>query len=641
MPRRSRGTRRTNRKNLRKSMRKGMKRRVKRNTNRRVKRNTNRRVKRNTIRRVKRNTMRRRNTRRNFRGGSSFDMENPLYEKSNDDPNPVYVLQYSGTITGGKELRHYNDHVISQKVKALQKNLKAPQGTLLQYYDNYDNLPGGKQNEPFFDAFLVHMAHLRPEKYNDYALDDICYFQESILDSDGDNKGAKSKFKVGITTIDLKDSVRNHYTQARHIFVLSPFTSHMVDEIKAAVDDRNTPIMIHIQGDAADGQLAKDGGLTSTGGGMFGEAFNLFSGGLEAQKFRNSMLNKNANFVSVRPMVTQGKEVSYEVVTRGVTTTHKLPEYYDKVNQIILDIATINAKGTLRGEAGSIPPITSVVDGAEKLNVHKVYQDGTDKDNLASLSLLNLIYNDRVVHADFIGFRIYASSSLPMAFPFPTMGKGSSALYTEEEINSCTIGYTPPDEPEKPFGNSAMQPFSDAPADGLKRKNSQMSFFAPRGAQTQGKPNFVSPMGEFMKPSGDYGTGNIRFDRGFTERFYNEQYNGFKRILDSTRSGENGIVLNNPGPERAIVDGLHTLSKSERAPFNMSLYWFPHTTYMADALMVATGASNYNEAIRSIKGPTVGVTSAEVDTRTGIPSALHPSRTRAQRRPSPRNQRSR
>ena len=108
-------------------------------------------------------------------------------------------------------------------------------------------------------------------------------------------------------------------------------------------------------------------------------------------------------------------------------------------------------------------------------------------------------------------------------------------------------------------------------------------------------------MGEFMKPAGDYKTGNVRFERGITKRFYDAQYDGFKAILDTTKNGGNGVELKNRG-KKAIVDGLKELSDSKRAPFNMSLYWFPEGTYMGDALIEATRSADYNAAIRCIKG---------------------------------------
>lgn len=547
---------------------------------RRVVRRSAKKTARRSSRRVKRNTMRHRNTNRKVRrksrrirgGGSDVappprthlkpygleDLKEINKQMSNMRPkapdNHIYVVSYSGTITGGKELRLYNENVVSK----LYGKGNTP-GTLLHYYDKYDNSPAGKKNEPFFDAFLVHMAHLRPESYNSMGLNDISYFKEEVLDDDSPNIDPKSKFKVNITENDHRENIRRDYSQAKHIFILSPFTEYMVDEINRFADHRNTPLIIHIQGAPCDGGSSNNGGLTSTGGGLFGEAFNLFSGGLASQRFRKSMLDKGGNFVSVSPYVN-----SYVLEDE----LYNVPQYYVNVNQHILDAATNN----------------TVPDIFDKLNVLKVYQDGTDKDNLASLNLMNLIYNDRQVPADFIGFRIYASSSLPIMFKF--LG------YSKDELSKTTIGYVSKGKPP-----AVAAPSADQPGDDLVMKISQLSFFPP-------PLNFVSPMDEFMKPAGDYGTGNVRFEEDITKRFYQKQYYGFKEILDQSRTPGYGIELRNVG-SAAIVDGVKERSDSNRSPFNMSLYFFAPDTYMSDALIAATGATDLNAAKRKIMGPTV------------------------------------
>ena len=109
MPRRSRGTRRTNRKNLRKSMRKGVKRRIKRNTmKRKVKRKTMKR--RNTYRKVrmKRKSMKRRNTKRKVGGAAK------LHALAAPAPAPAAAADEAGGTVWGSYNQRKDQEALAQ-----------------------------------------------------------------------------------------------------------------------------------------------------------------------------------------------------------------------------------------------------------------------------------------------------------------------------------------------------------------------------------------------------------------------------------------------------------------------------------------------------------------------------------------------
>ncbi len=111
---------------------------------------------------------------------------------------------------------------------------------------------------------------------------------------------------------------------------------------------------------------------TTAGGGMFGEAFNLFSGGVEIQKLRMLLQNVGAQMYSVKPECTDKHNFS----------ELQLPNYYIKANDDILKFSTGNTSNQLDNTT------LDEFNKFNKFNIKQIFQDITDKDNLASLAII-------------------------------------------------------------------------------------------------------------------------------------------------------------------------------------------------------------------------------------------------------------
>ena len=223
----------------------------------------------------------------------------------------ICVLHYDGVVTGSKELRKYNELIVSKRYTNT-----GPMTKVMNYFENYDNAPGGKKKEPFFDGFLVHMALLQKDSYKKYGLNNINYWPIQTEDiEEVDNTGENSTFRstrINQSGNDTATTDIENYDKATHIFILAPLTPEvleiLIERINYANDNREYTLIFHIQGDvikAPDGAPRYNGknpdsGMTG-GGSMFGEAFNLFSGGMEFQEFRNRLKDVGAKFYSVSP----------------------------------------------------------------------------------------------------------------------------------------------------------------------------------------------------------------------------------------------------------------------------------------------------------------------------------------------------
>ena len=446
----------------------------------------------------------------------------------------TYVLSYDGLVTGSNELRQYNNDNVSQQYSTYS-------GGIISYADKYDNYQfGGKKNEPFFDGFLVHMAFLDPTKYNDVGLDEMRYYEIKYHDSVEGNTGYESKLRTSpILPTNFISTIPN-YLNGRHVFIMSPFTQSTIEYVEHIFNEHpvttEDPLIFHIQGECIKGPDGNpryntndiDTGMTPKArGGMFGEAFNLYSGGIKAQLFRQIM--KTANLYAVKPRCRDREEV--EGATKGLPTrtfSNIIPAYYRKVNDDILNICSNNSYNT---------------NCLRRLNVIKVFQDFTDKDNLASLGLM-APYIRNGTSLNISGFRLYNSTTTFRNYSF---------------FNA---------EAAKKIGNEAQKKFAE---DG-NWYHPLTSGFRPR--QTlDGKI-------EYEKPADYRGFqyGNKDFLKGETISFYNSSSQGFIKILSSVVGPEKYVA--NTNPQNSIADGLEISSESLRAPFNMCLYFFAPETYM-------------------------------------------------------------
>lgn len=578
-----------------------------------------------------------------------------LYPEAPDEILPakeVFVIYYNQTITGSKELRAYNKKVVSECYP------EPEEGSPLHYYSKYDS-PGGKSNEPFYDAFLVHMATLDASKHEEYGLVDIVYYEEQYTRVE-ENTGQESLFKKTFARADdgtaapHKTRVDLNYNRAKHIFLLCPTAEYMVDDIVKLINDdkhSDTPIIIHIQGDiknmtegdktteSVNNTINQRCAMNSPEG-MFRDAFNLYSGGEDHRLLRKALHELGAMFLSASPEFDESnasdnlKELRIEAnkeaaaaaaeagraeaaanaakekvaapkgrlqrvrrVFRSATKDAKAkqeeaeaedafkkakekrdrsaeaanvantPLYYRKANNDILMLSATEVEKTsvyekLTNNENTLVEVTNKEQAASDLKITKilkVYQDGTDKDNLAGLILLGAAYTgtEKPIDLDFIGLRIYISTTVP----FPSKEHTFSFPFTEG---------------------------------GLMREGGVEEFFQPG----DNRPN----------------QGNIKFQSEFTTRFYTAQLEGFKQSL--IMSTPDMFIFNNSKRffTDYIVDGVNDTSKSLRAPFNMSLFFWAPETYMAKAIIMATDSytgdkkkftfnkTDYDKAMSRIKG---------------------------------------
>uniref|UniRef100_A0A6C0F9T2 Uncharacterized protein n=1 Tax=viral metagenome TaxID=1070528 RepID=A0A6C0F9T2_9ZZZZ len=493
----------------------------------------------------------------------------------------VCALYYNGVITGSKELREYNESYVC---KQYNKYGSPGLGTPIDYYTKYD--AGPKKEEPFFDAFLVHLAMIDKSKLKNNNIGDlkkIKYYRANIQD---DNKTPNQGEKSSLTSvISQKDFVipPGIYAGAKHIFIMSPMTNNMNEEIKEYCNSQKkngTNVIIHIQGDSVHnsyeggnehkgkegtGKIGADNGLTAKRDpitkkvGMFPDAFNLFSGGIATQNFRKYLKENNAVVGSVSPVTG--------IEWKG-NDSKPVPDYYKEVNDLVLQFSSKNSPIYI--ESSKFAEVLSgIIPGG--LDIHKVYQDGTDKDNLASLILLGGLNKERLIKTDFIGLRLYKSSTIP----FPTIYD-----YEVDELGNYKV-----DE-------LGIRVLID------KDRKHTFKFGSSR----------LDINGEWSSPADKNPKyGNLPFDtktESLTRKFYIEQRKGFTNVLTPYAQNIviNGIHINKDVDiAKFIVDGLGLISESLRAPFNMSLFWFAPETYQYTALKNATNKSN-RDAMLAIKG---------------------------------------
>lgn len=462
----------------------------------------------------------------------------------------VYVLSYDGVVTGSQELRCYNFDVVSKQYK----NYK---GALIDYYDKYDNHPAGKSNEPFFDGFLAHMAFFNTgDKSNktNYGLENINYYEIDYVDSQEENKNWNSKLMT--TRVNPFKKIENfrektNYNEGEHIFLLCPTSTEVYDEIRYILDDRVerqilTPLFIHIQGEAInsneiseekpiprDSGKCPDTGMTGSGGGLFGEAFNLFSGGLEIQKLRRKLTDMDAQTYSVKPDCkdkTETQALTSNTDKCKLKGEYKLPTYYIQANKDILGFSDTEQVDETLGEGKFL-----------NLNIKKVFQDITDKDNLASLAIIGRLKQQKEsIPLMLVGFRIYESNSIPFGRP---------------DVAS-TLNFFPPP---------------------LNIRQNPITY-------DWEKPGDI----DNETQRGKYG--NINYLDGETINFYTQSTEGFMRVLESILPKT--FIMEYGG----IADGRGKASISLRSPFNMSLYFFAPETYMD----VGVGQNN-GKLIKGVK----------------------------------------
>ena len=226
------------------------------------------------------------------------------------------------------------------------------------------------------------------------------------------NKGPSSVFRTSNYDEDNRIESIPNYENSDHVFILSPLSEDALKDLVNIIDTRGRNLIFHIQGDAilASGNQPKnyppESGMTGNStGGLFGEAFNMYSGGIEFQQFREKLRSENAMFYSVSPRVNNIKDAFTTWEDAGNNDVPvPIPDYYTRV---VDDLLNALEYGNTKTSADSF----------KRLTVKRVYQDGVDKDNLGSLALLSKLTKQLNIPCMFVGIRLYSSTTRPFGSP--------------------------------------------------------------------------------------------------------------------------------------------------------------------------------------------------------------------------------
>ncbi len=488
----------------------------------------------------------------------------------------ICVLHYDGVVTGSKELRTYNEHVVSK----MYTNT-GPMTKVMNYFENYDNTPGGKKKEPFFDGFLVHMALLNKGSYENYGLKNINYWpiqtQDIEVDNTGkkvDNTGENSTFRstrINESGNDTATTDIENYDEATHIFILAPLTPKvleiLIERINYAKDNPENTLIFHIQGDVIKApdetprydRKNPDSGMTG-GGSMFGEAFNLFSGGMEFQTFRNKLKEVDAKFYSVSPKPKEPADEFHARYTKweesDKTSVPPIPLYYKNVNDDIIKVCSNN-----------VP--TDWSNNFRKLNINMIIQDGTDKDNLSAMSFLGNMLEPNQKKLE---VKNQLNGNLPNTKSIQQRTPGIN------KVTRPRMKIRPPVY----FVGARMYRSSSVPFGGPN--DPKTTLVIPNKSEFRVNPNTQEcekPDDKRNKEKNQEVYGNFEFLKDITVSFYKHQMNGFKECLDDVMPPGKSIDSIFNFIEGGIVDGTGPISLSLRAPFNMSLFFFAPNTYMS------------------------------------------------------------
>ena len=228
----------------------------------------------------------------------------------------VRVLSYDPITTGSPELRMHNHHRYINGIYG-DEETKGGCTTALTFAKSYDKV---KNKEPFFDGYMMGLILSRNENilYGRINIEDQCPTDDPTV-----NFFRSSRFGEVSEPVGRFDD----YENGLHIIIMCPFSEEMLKKLKTQINNYiNNPegktLYIHIQGETffdlngedryapstifSDKWIDQEGkniltGFKTTGGGLFGDAFNLYSGAHQAYEFRKYLKYIGAEFYSVVP----------------------------------------------------------------------------------------------------------------------------------------------------------------------------------------------------------------------------------------------------------------------------------------------------------------------------------------------------
>lgn len=327
--------------------------------------------------------------------------------------NNIFVLSYDGCLTGSQNLRNYNKNVTSKQYQ-LNNN------PIAQYCNNYDNLTGGKNNEPHYDAYLASIATMKNNSEN------ISYYPMIYDDN-------KYYLRTGVKEYEYysrHELFGYEYENAWHVFILAPFSKLTIKYINNLLmkflqqqyNTQNKILIFHVQGEALNSidntnyidcctLSEKTTGMKKKKVNLFEEAFNLHSGNIQARIFRQLMNDVGAKLYSAH--------ITDNIKNKLYLSDEEIPLIYKNMtNDIINVINNYPYKPT--------PEIFDLK--YSKLNIIGIIQDVTDKDNLSSVGFLSHCNkNQELIDIVINGFRLYSSNSVP----FNIAGKMNTFDFSE------------------------------------------------------------------------------------------------------------------------------------------------------------------------------------------------------------------
>ena len=213
-------------------------------------------------------------------------------ERASDVAKKIVCITYDGKLTGSQELRDDNKFRIYELLKKIPPQYKSKIGEYAYLYDS-----AGKMGEPYFDAFVIMIAFLKDDLFNNEFAYYKTKFSDTELDfstqaADPDVPWKDSMLKTDLVddTPLLRDGLGVVYSTATHIFLMGPASESCLLNITRIIQE-NENVIIHIQGEANPSDPSKHTNTVSapfmtSKEGMFPVAFNLWTGETIMYKIR-------------------------------------------------------------------------------------------------------------------------------------------------------------------------------------------------------------------------------------------------------------------------------------------------------------------------------------------------------------------
>jgi len=293
------------------------------------------------------------------------------------------MLSYDSNLTGSKDLRCDNIlnvyEFLTNKVKQL-----SPIGEYAFAYDK------SKKNEPMYDGFLACIALLdNPIFDKNFKIVPVTYH-----DGAPEDDPRVSRLSTCVNYDYIVDREYIDYKEAKHVFLMAPFTRAALEYIRSLESETGT-IIFHVQGEATckdypeQSTVAYPHQMTSHGN-LFGAAFNLWTGEQEAYMVRQLMTETYT--VKLKPFTKKPVELPNNIAKPPTFVAH-IPPILINFREYMVNDCLLQTKYWRKAEFIN-------------LDIIAIFQDMLDKDNLIACWVL-LNYSMMRPLLSVVGRRVY------------------------------------------------------------------------------------------------------------------------------------------------------------------------------------------------------------------------------------------